>query len=614
MPYKVHCHDATGTIVLVFFHAHGDYLASVLPQGAKRFVSGRVERYNNTLQMTHPDHILDEAGFARLKPVEPVYPMTAGLTPRPLLKALGNALARRPALLEWQDKAWLAKQRWAPFWQALQSVHAPEDASDLAANAPARSRLAFDELLASQLALELVRRHMKRAKGRAIAGDGALRRTVIGALAFSLTPSQTLAVEEIETDMARPARMLRLLQGDVGSGKTIVALLAMLNAVECGFQAALMAPTEILARQHFNTLGALCRAAGVVVVMLTGRTSAKTRAAALEDIASGKAQLIVGTHALFQSGVEFHDLAIAIIDEQHRFGVHQRLALQAKSRTAIELLVMTATPIPRTLTLTYYGDMDVSRLTDKPAGRKPVTTRVLPVGRLEDVFARLADAVASGARVYWVCPLVEESESVDLAAARERAATLEKRFPGRVALVHGRMTAKEKERAMAGFMAGDSDILVATTVIEVGVDVSDATVMVVEHAERFGLAQLHQLRGRVGRGSAGSSCLLLYRGPLGETAAARLRIMRETQDGFRIAEEDLRLRGAGQVLGTRQSGMPGFRIAELACHGDLLAAARDDAKRILASDPDLVTRRGAALRQLLYLFEQDQAVRLLSAG
>jgi ATP-dependent DNA helicase RecG len=442
-----------------------------------------------------------------------------------------------------------------------------------------------------------------------------LRAKIVASLPYELTGSQRTAIDEILKDMAAPERMLRLLQGDVGSGKTVVALLALATAVEAGTQGALMAPTEILARQHHATLAPLCEAAGIRPGLLTGREKGRVREDILAQLRSGEMQIIIGTHALFQEDVTFADIGLAVIDEQHRFGVHQRLALQSKaSGTGADLLVMTATPIPRTLALTAYGDMDVSKLTEKPAGRQPVDTRAMPMERLAEVIDGLGRLMASGARAYWVCPLVEESELVDLTAAEDRFKALATRFPGRVGLVHGRMKDAEKDRMMADFKSGAISLLVATTVIEVGVDVPEATVMVVEHAERFGLAQLHQLRGRVGRGTGRSSCLLLYQEPLGETARSRLSIMRETDDGFRIAEEDLRLRGAGEVLGVRQSGLPEFRLADLSLHGDLLAAARDDAALILTRDPDLVSARGEALRILLYLFERDAAVKLLTAG
>ena len=432
-------------------------------------------------------------------------------------------------------------------------------------------------------------------------------------LPFDLTNAQKTAIAEIRDDLASDARMLRLLQGDVGSGKTLVAVMAILTVVEAGAQAVLMAPTEILARQHLTTVIPLAKAAGLRVAVLTGQERGKNRAAALKALVEGRAQIAVGTHALFQDDVEYKNLALAVIDEQHRFGVHQRLSLAAKG-DAVDTLVMTATPIPRTLMLTAYGDMDTSRLMEKPPGRKPVDTRVLPVERLEQIVEALSRALNAGGKVFWVCPLIEESEKLDLAAAEDREAALASRFGDRVGLIHGRMKGSEKERAMAAFVDGNVDILVATTVIEVGVDVPAATVMVIEHSERFGLAQLHQLRGRIGRGEKPATCLLIYGSPLTETARSRLSIMRKTDDGFLIAEEDLRLRGAGELLGTRQSGIPEFRLADLQIHGDLLAAARDDAALILEKDPDLTSERGQAVRTLLYLFERDAAVKNLRSG
>ncbi len=615
LPYKVYAGDESGEIALVFFHAHGDYLRKMLPEGEERVVSGKVEHFSREIQMTHPDHIgtLDE--IERLQVVEPVYPLTAGVTLKTLAKAVEQALEAAPEMgLEWIDEAFVARQTWRPWRDALLAAHHPKSESELEPLAPARARLAYDELLANQLALALVRLNMRKLPGRSVRGDGSLRKDVLAALPFELTASQTQSLAEIEADMAAPSRMLRLVQGDVGSGKTVVALLAMMAAVESGGQAALMAPTEILARQHLASLQPLAEAAGVSIGLLTGREKGKARAAVLDPLAGGDLQLVVGTHALFQEDVAFDDLALAVIDEQHRFGVHQRLTLAAKGH-GVDVLVMTATPIPRTLMLTAYGDMDVSRLPDKPAGRQPVDTRVLPVERLDEVAGGIKRSLDGGAKVYWVCPLVEESEVLDVAAAEERFDHLKAVIgEARVTLVHGRMKGAEKDAAMQRFAEGPPSVLVATTVIEVGVDVPDATVMVIEHAERFGLAQLHQLRGRIGRGTKASTCLLLYAPPLSETARSRLGIMRETDDGFRIAEEDLKLRGAGELLGTRQSGLPEFRIADLAFHADLLAAARDDASLVLDRDPDLQSDRGQALRTLLYLFERDAAVRFLRSG
>jgi ATP-dependent DNA helicase RecG len=612
-PYKVRCRDLTGFLHLVFFNPHTDYLTKALPVGAIRVVSGKLERFGSELQITHPDYIVPPEQATSIPPIEAIYPMTAGLTPKVFGKAVREAVARAPDLSEWIDAAYLRRQSWTGWQASLRAAHTPADDGDLVPTTPARQRLAFDELLANQLALALVRAHQRRLPGRSIKGSGKLANKVIGALPFKLTGSQESALAEIKADMISTSRMLRLLQGDVGSGKTIVALLAMLTAVEAGTQAALLAPTEILARQHFATIEPLLAAAGVRGAILTGRDKAAARNAIVSGLASGEIPVVVGTHALVQEDVAFADLALAVVDEQHRFGVHQRLSLAAKGQAA-DMLVMTATPIPRTLMMTAYGDLDVSRLVDKPAGRQPIDTRALPLERLDEVIAGVRRAVSAGARAYWVCPLVDESETTDLAAAEQRYAELAEIFPGKVGLVHGRMKGAARDDVMAEFAAGRFQILVATTVIEVGVDVSAATVMIIEHAERFGLAQLHQLRGRVGRGSERSSCLLLYQAPLGETAKSRLSILRETDDGFRIAEEDLRLRGAGELLGTRQSGLPEFKMANIALHGDLLAAARDDARLIVERDPDLDTPRGEALRVLLYLFEQDAAVRTTRAG
>jgi ATP-dependent DNA helicase RecG len=612
-PYQIYTSDDTADLILTFFHARRDYLEKLLPVGERRIVSGATELYDGMLQMVHPDRVVSESELDKLPLVEPVYPLTEGLTLNPLRRAMEGALAKIPRLPEWQDEAWLRRANFPAFADALRTLHRPAEPTDIAPEGLAWSRLAYDELLAGQLALALVRAHQRKLPGRGSSGEGRLRARVVAALPYSLTPSQARAVDDIVADLARPQRMLRLLQGDVGSGKTVVALLAAATVIEAGRQAALMAPTEILARQHLATITPLAEKSGIRSALLTGRERGRERAEILERLALGELDLLVGTHALFQEEVAFRDLALAVVDEQHRFGVHQRLALARKGE-AVDMLVLTATPIPRTLALTYFGDMEISELREKPAGRQPIDTRALPLSRLEEVIAAVGRALDEGQRVYWVCPLVEEQETSDLAAAEQRFAELKQHFGARVDLVHGRLKGTDKDRAMARFAAGETRLLVATTVIEVGVDVPEATVMVIEHAERFGLAQLHQLRGRVGRGAGRSTCLLLYRAPLGETAKARLAILRETEDGFRIAEEDLRLRGEGDVLGIRQSGLPGFRVARLEVHGKLVSAARDDAALVLARDPALASPRGEALRHLLYLFERDEAVRLIRAG
>ena len=615
-PYKVTCEDDTGRIDLVFFHAEHKFIERQLPVGTIRCISGRVEAYNDVKQMAHPDYIVAPEARADLPLLEPVYPLTAGLSGKVLLKAVRQALERVPQLPEWQDPSWLKQRAWPDFGTALAHLHRPQDAADVSPASPPWMRLAYDELLAGQLALGLVRQSYKSQRGRPITGDGRIRARIADALPFALTNSQRQALKEIAEDMAAPHRTLRLLQGDVGSGKTVVALMAMAVAVEGGAQAALMAPTEVLARQHADTMAPLAEAAGLRIGLLTGREKGRPRAELLARLAAGEIDILIGTHALFQQDVAFHDLAFAVIDEQHRFGVHQRLALQTKGGSGgANVLVMTATPIPRTLLMTHYGDLDVSRLTEKPAGRKPIVTRKMPVDNIERLIARLRAQLAEGAQVYWVCPLIESSDKSELAAAEERHAHLVQLFgESNVGLLHGAMPDKAKDATMAAFAANRLKILVATTVIEVGVDVPNANIMVIEHAERFGLAQLHQLRGRVGRGSRESFCMLLHALPLGENARKRLETMEATEDGFKIAEMDLELRGGGEVLGARQSGLPEYRIAEVPGFADLLTAARDDARLVLGQDPQLATPRGQALRVLLYLFECDEAVRLFHAA
>lgn len=612
-PYRIIVEDETGDVTLVFFHADVRHLLQTLPVGGYRIISGKLELWDGMRQMVHPDRILDPKLAATLPAIEPVYGLTEGVGARVMTRIAAAAAEKCPDLAEWQDAGFLAKSGFAPFLAAIQALHHPPDLRAVEGDTLARRRVAYDELLASQIALALVRRQQKKVAGRVTAGDGALRRQIEGALPFTLTQGQRQAVADIHGDMEKPERMLRLLQGDVGSGKTVVALLAMAAAAEAGRQSVLMAPTEILARQHAERLAPLAEKAGLKVALLTGREKGAGRRQVLDGLASGEIAIAVGTHALFQEGVAFNDLALAVVDEQHRFGVHQRLLLGAKGE-AVDVLVMTATPIPRTLALTWFGDMDVSILSEKPAGRKPIVTRALPSERYDEVVGAIGRALDAGVQIYWVCPLVQESETLEVAAAQERYEALREVFGNKVGLLHGQMPGREKDAAMAAFVAGQTRILVSTTVIEVGVDVPNASVMVIEHAERFGLAQLHQLRGRIGRGSAASTCLLLYKGPLGPVAEARLSIMRETEDGFRIAEEDLRLRGEGEVLGTRQSGSPDWRIARPETDGDLLAAARDDARLLIERDPHLETPRGQAVRTLLYLFERDVAIRLLRAG
>lgn len=612
LPYRVTASDETGEITLVFFNAHPDYLKKHLPQGEDVLISGTLDRYQGKLQMTHPDYILPPSEQDQLPKIEPIYPMTQGLSPKTFQKAMIAALDQCPNLPEWHDATLMKRHQWKDWRHAILCLHKPESAGDLSEHSEIRERLAYDELLSGQLTLAIVRSMTKTQFGRGLSGNNVLKQKILDALPYTLTGAQDRALNEIYEDMQSPHKMLRLLQGDVGAGKTIVALLAMTHAVEAGTQAAIMAPTEILARQHAESLDELCAQAGITTITLTGRDKGKKREAILEKIADGSAQIVIGTHALFQETVIFKDLGLAVIDEQHRFGVHQRMMLSGKSKDT-DTLVMTATPIPRTLTMTVFGDMDTSRLDEKPAGRKPIDTRLLNIDRIEELAASLKKKIAEGNRIYWVCPLVEESEVMDLAAAEERYISLERSFGDRVGLVHGQMKADAKDETMAKFAHGEIDILVATTVIEVGVNVPEATIMVIEHAERFGLSQLHQLRGRVGRSSAQSHCFLLY-GKLSETAKERLQIMRETEDGFVIAEKDLELRGAGDILGTKQSGLPKFKLANLDEHRDLLSIARDDARLTIEKDPKLESERGKALKILLHLFDRAQAIEYFRSG
>ena len=598
----------------MFFHARGEYLQKILPVGGRRVVSGKLEMFDSVIQMTHPDHILplDEAGDLPL--FEPVYPLTAGVSQKVMYKATRAALARMPELDEWADAEQLRQAGWSTLAASAQAAHAPTCLADLTATAPARERLAYDEFFAHQLTLALARMNRRNGKVRVSTGDGALRAKVLKSIPFEPTGAQSRAVSEIAKDMAQPARMNRLLHGDVGAGKTLVALMALLVAVEAGGQGVMMAPTEILARQHLQGLQPLAATAGVRLELLTGRDKGRARAEKLAALARGEINILVGTHAVFQKDVHFADLRLAIVDEQHQFGVRQRLELGKKGVSA-DVLVMTATPIPRSLALAQYGDMDVSVLDEKPAGRQPIKTALINTQRMDEVIEHLKGAVAEGKQAYWVCPLVEESESVDLAAADERFKALRARLgEGVVGLVHGQMPPEEKDAAMAAFKQGTLSVLVATTVIEVGVDVPNATIMVIERAESFGLSQLHQLRGRVGRGSGASTCILMYRAHMNEGAERRLTTLRDTEDGFKIAEVDLEMRGAGDLIGTAQSGMPRFRVADMESQSALMKVAQRDARKLLNDDQTLKTQRGQAARALLWLMEQDQAIRLISVG
>lgn len=613
-PYRVHVTDAQTSFQLVFFHARGDYLQRLLPTGQKRIVSGKVEIFDNIAQIVHPDHVVPPENAGDIPAFEPVYPLTAGISQKLMWKATRSALDKAPELPEWIDPALKQREGWPDWRAALAHAHGPKKTTDLSPDDPARRRLAYDELMAHQMTLALARAVSRRAKGRASVATGALQDKVLAALPYTPTAAQRRAVSEIAGDLAAEFRMNRLLQGDVGSGKTLVALMALLCVVEAGGQGVMMAPTEILARQHLEGLRPFAESAGVVLELLTGRDKGAERVAKLTALAEGRINILVGTHALFQKDVVFDDLRLAVIDEQHRFGVAQRMALGDKG-AATDVLVMTATPIPRSLALAQYGDMDVTILDEKPPGRTPVQTALISTSRMDQIVERLRKAVAEGRQAYWVCPLVEESEIVDMTAAEERFKHLRAALgEGVVGLVHGQMPPAEKDAAMARFVAGQTKVLVATTVIEVGVNVPNASIMMIERAESFGLAQLHQLRGRVGRGAAASTCLLIYQAPLSESGRRRLEILRETEDGFRISEEDLAMRGAGDVIGTAQSGIPRFRIADLERQAGLMALAQSDARKLLNDDPTLESPRGQAARTLLWLMEQDKAIRLISVG
>src|SRR3982075_3211908 len=612
-PHLVYASDDTSTVVLTYFRAQPGYVEKLLPVGAKRYVSGTIQLFDGMPQMVHPDRVLDEDSFSKLSGIDPVYPLTEGLAVGSVRRAVAQALQKLPDLPEWISPEVIRRCKFPPIAEALNRVHVPVELTDILPDGPFWSRLAFDELLAGQLALALVRAQLRRPAGDRHAGDGHLRKKIIDALPYALTASQRQASAAIADDLKQPVRMLRLLQGDVGSGKTVIALLAAAAVAEAGKQAALMAPTEILARQHNKTIAPLAERAGMKVAILTGREKGKERRELLTQIEAGEIDLLVGTHALIQDDVIFKALALAVVDEQHRFGVRERLALTSKGE-AVDVLVLSATPIPRTLVLTYFGDMDVSELREKPAGRQPIDTRAVASSRIDEVIEGVGRALQADKLVYWICPLVEESETVDLTDAEARFNSLKARFGDKVGLVHGKMRGTEKGRVMAQFAAREIGLLVATTVVEVGVDVPAATIMVIENAERFGLAQLHQLRGRIGRGSEASTCLLLYKEPLNEMSKSRLKVIRETTDGFRIAEEDLKLRGEGDVLGVRQSGLPGYRIARSEVHAQLITQARDEALRIMKDNPKLKGERGEALRCLLYLFERDEALPLIGAG
>ncbi len=612
-PTRVTLQDDTGFLGITFFKNQGDYLAKTFPVNQERVVSGRVELYQGHPQMSHPDKITTPDKLDAVAGLEPVYPLTAGVTLSLVQKAVAYALDKLPALPEWLDAELVKQQNWPSWSEALNMVHGCTDSAILEPSHPAKQRLAYDELLAQQLALALTRQQRQVRPRTALAPTGSHYQTLLKALPFSLTAGQQTALDDITHDMQQNVAMCRLIQGDVGSGKTIVALLAAAWVTDAGAQTAYMAPTDILARQIFANAQTLAAQSGLRVAILTGREKGKGREKILHDLADGKIDLLIGTHALVQDTVTFKNLGLAIIDEQHRFGVNQRMTLANKGYNP-HLLVMTATPIPRSLALTVYGDMDVTSIRDKPPGRIGIQTVVINQDRLDEVIHSLTRKIEKNERIFWVCPLVEESEKMDLAAATDRYNALNLVFPGKVGLIHGRMKGEEKDAVMQQFVCGEIAVLVATTVIEVGVNVPEATVMIIEHAERFGLSQLHQLRGRIGRGDLPGTCMLIYAPPLGETAKKRLNSLRDSDDGFYLAEMDLQLRGAGDILGTKQSGLSVYKVAQLDVHSDLLTMAQQDAKLVLQRNPQLKDERGSALRLLLFIFKRDQADQFLNAG
>lgn len=612
-PYRVYCTDGTANMVLVFFKIYSDSIQKNYPIGAKRVISGKLEYFNGMWQMSHPEYTTTPDKLNTIARLEPVYPLTAGVTNKLMNMVAEDCLKRLPKLPDWQSLEYQKELDYIDFNNAIHRLHHPKNIADLSPNSTAYRRLAYDEILSNQLALAFIRHKVKQQKGRSFISTGILYQKIIDSLPFKLTDAQKKALDEISEDQQLPYKMLRLLQGDVGSGKTIVALLSMIRVIESGSQSALMAPTEILAKQHYETISNICQNMGVNVGLLTGKMRVREKRETYEKLATGEIDILIGTHALFTENVKFKDLGYVVIDEQHRFGVNQRLSLSSKGYLC-DVLVMTATPIPRSLLLTAYGDMDYSKIDGLPEGRKPSKTVVMNSNKISDVITALKRKIEEGTRAYWVCPLVEESEKSDLAAATERFEMLQQYFGSKVGLIHGKMKEQEKDAVMEQFKNGEKTLLVATTVIEVGVNVPEATIMIIEHSERFGLAQLHQLRGRIKRGYEAGSCILLYSYPISAIAKERLNIMKQTEDGFYIAEKDLELRGGGEILGTRQSGFTQFKIADMQYHQDLLVKARDEVKEILKNDYKLETPRGEALKILLYLFEQNEAVKTYLAG
>jgi len=615
LPYKITCIDETGEVDLIWFNARKQYLEDILPVGSNATISGKIETYKNRKQIIHPQHIVKNQEVDDFQDIEPVYRLTQGLSNKVIRNYIKKAINMVPDLPEWHDKELIKRMKWPTFSKSIKDCHNPQSTQDLDHQNISKQRLSYDELLANQLSLALIAKNFDAPRGQVINDKNQLVKELLNNLSFELTNSQKVSIDEISNDLCKPDRMIRLLQGDVGSGKTIVALAGLFHVAGSLKQGAMMAPTELLARQHYESIKDLCLKSNINVSILTGKTKQKDREKVLNDLKEGKIDIIIGTHALFQEKVIFNDLGLVIIDEQHRFGVHQRLSLTSKSKDyPPDILIMSATPIPRTLELTAFGSMQVSRLLDKPKGRKPIKTIAKPIDKIDEVIDSIERLINIDEKTYWVCPLIEESEKIDLAAAEDRFHQLNLIYKDKVALVHGKMKIEDREKVMNEFKYGKKMILVATTVIEVGIDVPDATFMIIEHSERFGLSQLHQLRGRVGRSDKLSSCLLLYKSPLGENAKKRIETLRNTDDGFVIAEEDLILRGAGEILGVKQSGLPYFKIANLNIDRELLELAKNDANFIIDSDILGKTERGKNLEILLHLFNKEEALKYLEAG
>ena len=605
MPYKITCSDETGQLNIVYFNLRGPYLKKMFPLGSKKVVSGKVEEFNGIFQMTHPQHIADESNLDSVKKIECVYPLTAGISSKIIQKSINSSLAIIDDLPEWIPNDYLQKNNWTSWKKSIYEMHNPnelkEDKEDIYLN-----RLVFDELLSQQLTVRLIKNKISKLKGNTIKPNGSLLESLKNHLSFELTDDQNQAIKEISKDQSSPNKMLRLIQGDVGSGKTVVALHGMIQCAENSKKSILMAPTEILAEQHYNTIKLFADKLKLSCALITASNKKNH---------NYESDILIGTHALFQDKVSIDNIGLIVIDEQHRFGVHQRILLNEKAGNECDILLMTATPIPRTLELASYGDMDITKIMQKPKNRKPIITKSINLNKIESLKEALIKKLKQREKIYWVCPLVDESDKIDLQSVNQRVLDIQKYYKDfNVEMVHGQMKQEEKNKIMDNFKNFKTQILVATSVIEVGIDDPDATVIIIENSERFGLSQLHQLRGRVGRGTKQSTCILLFDGTLTDNAKKRINVMKETNDGFKIAEEDLSIRGAGEILGTRQSGLPNFRLTNLNVHKSLMLQAREMAIKIVEKDPELSSDQGKSLRLLLHLFNNQVAIDYLKSG